>query len=212
MPHVETRIDGVWFPSVTTITGAQEKPWLKAWREKWGILALRKTNIATAVGTAFHDCVEQFLDTGTYAVHMDTYASCVPRVDAMMKSWVTWAASVDGVIEETELKVVSRQYTYSGTLDAIGTFEGLPMIVDWKTSSRIYPDMDLQLVAYSQAYKEERGKTIKHGLIVHVSKDKPKHKVTIKVFTLGRRVLNEFLKLRDAFDEIKFKSAGSENE
>jgi hypothetical protein len=202
MPHSETFINGVWHPSVSTIIGAQPKPWLNAWREKWGTLATRKMEIANAIGTAFHDCIEQYLDTGTFTVAMSTYDSCIPRVTGMMESWIDWAVNVDGTIDHTELKVISKTNTYSGTLDAIGKLGKTTMIIDWKTSSRIYPDMDLQLVAYAQAYKEQTGVDIKEGIIVHVSKDKPRYKLTTKTFKLGKRVFKKFLKLRQMFDDI----------
>jgi CRISPR/Cas system-associated exonuclease Cas4 (RecB family) len=203
MPHVESFIDGVWYPSVSTIIGATPKPWLQAWRDKWGDLATRKMEIAAAVGTAFHDCVEQYLDTGGFTVRIDKYASCVPRVMGMMESFIEWALSIDGIIEHTEMKVISKLYRYSGTFDAIGVIEGTDVILDWKTGSKIYPEMDLQLAAYAQAYKEEKGTNIKHGVIVHVSKDKPRYKVTVKGFKLGKRVLNKFLVLREMFDDVK---------
>ncbi len=80
----------------------------------------------------------------------------------------------------------------------------LQLIVgDWKTGSRIYADHALQLAAYAQAYKEQTGKEIKVGIIVHVSKDKPYHRVTVKTFKLGKRVFNKFLKLRAMFDDMK---------
>jgi hypothetical protein len=63
--------------------------------------------------------------------------------------------------------------------------------------------MDIQLVAYTQAYKEQTGQEIKQGMIVHVSKDKPRFKLTTKMFKLGKRTFNKFLKLRQMFDEIK---------
>jgi len=62
--------------------------------------------------------------------------------------------------------------------------------------------MDLQLVAYAQAYKEGTSVEIKQGMIVHVSKDKPHFKCTTKTFKLGKRVLKKFLKLRSMFDVI----------
>jgi hypothetical protein len=203
MPHTETFIDGVWYPSVSTVISAEPKPWLDAWREKWGQLAVRKTEIASAVGTAFHDCIEQYLDTGKFTVKMDTYASCIPRVTGMMESWVDWAVNVDGTIDHTELKVISKAHTYSGTLDAVGMIGKTPMLIDWKTSARIYPDMDLQLSAYAQAYKEQTGIDIKQGIIVHVSKEKPRFKLTTKTFKLGKRVFKKFLKLRSMFDEMQ---------
>lgn len=211
--HTETFIDGIWYPSATTIIGATPKPWLDAWRDKWGERAIRKMEIANAIGTAFHDAVEQYLDTHTWVIKMAKYSSCIPRVVCMMESWLTWARDVDGTIEHTELKVISRKYIYSGTLDAVGKIGKIPMLVDWKTSSRIYDDMQLQLAAYAEAYNEMNRNTgmdivykdIKDGLIVHVSKDKPAFKLTTKQFKLGKRVFGKFLKLRQMFDEIKEK-------
>lgn len=210
MPHVETFVDGIWHPSVSTVIHAEPKPWLDKWREKWGDLATRKLEIANAIGTEFHRCVEAYVTTQTYSVQPPitetsarTLVSCVPRVEGMMKSFVQWAVTIDGDIHDTELRVISRQHTYSGTLDAVGTFEGKPMLYDWKTSSRIYPDMDLQLVAYANAYKEMTGIELKEGMIVHVSKDKPRFKCTVKVFKLGKRVFGKFLKLRSMFDEMR---------
>lgn len=208
MPHSETFIDGVWYPSVSTVIGATPKPWLDAWREKHGAKAERKTAIANAIGTAFHDCIEQYLDTGSYVVQMDGYKSCASRVDDMVNSWVTWAESINGTIDHTELKVISRKHIYSGTLDAVGKIGKTHMLVDWKTSSRIYPDMGLQLVAYAMAYNEMSGSKIKDGLIVHVSKDRP-HKLTTKQFKLGKREFKKFLKLREMFDAVK---VGATNE
>ncbi len=196
MPHTETFIDGKWYPSVTTVMHAEPKPWLAAWREKWGSLAERKTNLAGKVGTEFHRCVEQYFDTGTFV-------SPCERVTGMMESFIDWAVNVNGTIDATELKVISKLHAYSGTLDAVGTLEKRLVIIDWKTSTRIYDDFALQLAAYAQAYKEQTGIEIKHGLIVHVSKDKPRYKLTTKEFKLGKRVLGKFLKLRDMFDDIK---------
>lgn len=219
MPHQELFIDGVWYPSVTTIMDVKPKPWLDAWRDKWGLLAARKTRIANAIGTEFHRCVEQWLDTGAYSVCAPTLdgipmPSTMTRVDGMVKSWVSWAVSIEGEIKHTELQVVSKAYTYSGTLDAVGTLYGNAMLFDWKTSSRIYDDMQLQLSAYAQAYNEElhrigslSSKTscrdVKDGIIVCTSKDKPHFRTTTKQFKLGKTPFKKFLKLRAMFDEMQ---------
>lgn len=216
MGHTETFVDGIWHPSVTTVMGAEPKPWLQAWYEKWGLLAYRKTRLASAIGTEFHRCVESWLDTGTYTVTAPavwvsdtagyTATSCIPRIEGMMRSFVGWAMSIDGEVHRTELTVVSRVHTYSGTLDAVGTLDGKPIIFDWKTSSRIYPEMALQLSAYAEAYREETGHAVGRGIIVHVSKDKPHHKVTTKMFKLGKRVFKKFLRLRAMFDKVQEKT------
>jgi CRISPR/Cas system-associated exonuclease Cas4 (RecB family) len=120
----------------------------------------------------------------------------------MMKSFVAWAESVDGTIDHTELKVVSKTHKYSGTFDAVGKIGKTRLLIDWKTGSSIYSDMDLQLVAYAQAYNEMTGSKIKDGLIVHVSKDKPHFKLKTKQFKLGKRVFKKFLELREMFDAV----------
>lgn len=213
MPHKELYIDGIWMPSVTTITGSQPKPWLDKWHDKWGVLAVRKTKIAGAIGDEFHRCVESWLNTGAYTVQApivdDEFElpSTMPRIEGMLRSWAKWAASVNCEIHETEMQIISRTHMYSGTMDAVGVFNRQLIVLDWKTSSRIYPDMDLQLVAYAQAYNEMTGSKIKAGLIVHVSKDKPHFKVTTKEFKLGKRVFNKFLELREKFGPIEKRKA-----
>jgi len=203
VPHTECFIDGVWFPSVSTIISSKPAPWLDAWREKWGERATRKVAIANAIGTAFHDCVEQYLDSGNFVPVMPEYESCIPRVIGMMESWIEWALSIDGTVYHTETKVISMKHIYSGTFDAVGAIDKTPMLIDWKTSSRIYDSMELQLAAYAFAYNEMTGAKIKDGIIVHVSKDKPHFKLTTKQFKLGKRVFAKFLKLRAMFDEIQ---------
>src|ERR1700682_3318259 len=189
MSHTETYVDGVWHPSVSTIIGAEPKPWLQAWRDKWGYLAEAKVTAANKIGTEFHRCVEGYLMSGEYRVSPDFSIQMQNRIHGMMESFVNWATMVDGDIHETELKVISRQHKYSGTLDAVGTFNRKPMLYDWKTSSKIYNEMQIQLVAYAQAYFEQTGIRIKEGLIVHVSKEKPDFKLTVKKFSLGKRPL-----------------------
>jgi hypothetical protein len=211
MPHQETFINGVWYPSVTTIIDAKPMPWLDVWREKWGILAERKVKIASAIGSEFHRCVEDYINAGTYVVRTATIDGFPlygtdKRIIGMMRSFVRWAKHVDGAVYHTEMSIVNRAHIYSGTLDAVGTLNGKPMLFDWKTSSRIYDDMQLQLAAYAEAYNERReskADCIKDGLIVHVSKDKPDFKLTTKAFKLGKRPFKQFLKLRAMFDDMK---------
>ncbi len=55
------------------------------------------------------------------------------------------------------------------------------------------PDMALQLSAYARAYEEMTGVKLKRGIIVLVSKDKPKHKLTVKEYKLDKLKFREFL-------------------
>lgn len=204
--HSETYIDGIWFPSVTTILGSQPKPWLEKWHERWkatekrGSLSERKSRLAGECGDAFHDGSEH-LSKGEVVEYPKNR-----RLGAMLERVEMWINVSGFVPKHTELKVVSRLHKYSGTLDATGTiltYKNEVVLIDYKSSSAIYSDFVLQLAAYAQAYFETTGIRIKRGFVVHVSKDKPGHKLTVKEYKLGKRELKMFLKIRETFDEVK---------
>ena len=192
--HSEFSSEGESWPSVTTILDAQPKPWLERWYCKWGRLADYKTRAASNIGTAFHKCVET-----------NTRLPDNARVDKMFNNFVNWADTIGLCIKEKELHVVSDIYHYHGTFDATGTLGKSKelLIFDWKTSSAIYSDMALQMSAYAQAYFEQSGIRVKRGIIVHVSKDKPLHKLTVKEYTLGPRLFKKFLKRLNEYREMK---------
>lgn len=190
MPHTEHYIDGVWYPSVTTILGDRPKPWLDKWYAENPVWAPRKTACANAIGTRFHVVAER-LAKGEFV-----YDAFPRRLQGMLERFEEWVQMSGVKIKESELHVVSKGHKYAGTFDAVGYLPGSKKLVlfDWKTSAGIYPDMELQLAAYAQAYKEQTGVEIKKGVIVLVSKDKPDHKIIVKEYSLGKRPIRAFLK------------------
>lgn len=195
MPHKAHSVNGEYYPSVTEILNGKPKPWLDAWKAKWGVWADRKVKAATDIGTDFHKSIEDV-----------NYIVKTLRTARMSENFWQWAANKGLKVKASELHVVSEMYQYHGTFDAVGYLKDKPKtlcLFDWKTSSGIYPDMGLQLAAYAQAYKEQTGIEIKRGIIVHVSKDKPHHKVTVKEYTLGKRLFKKFVKRKMEFDAMK---------
>lgn len=188
MHKADFLLDGKPCPSVTEILGDRPKPWLDKWREKWGVLADRKTACANAIGTRFHE--------GAEALVWDRQVLASGRVYNMLASFETWREESKFIPKQTELHVISRKHWYHGTFDAVGYLNGSKALVifDWKTSSAIYPEAAEQMAAYAIAYEEETGLKIKKGYIIHVSKDKPLHKLTEKGYTLGKRLRSKFLK------------------
>lgn len=154
---------------------------------------------AANVGTAFHDLAEKLTK------NEDVMAPANRRLYKMLVQFEAWRHKNALRVTHTELHVVSTVYKYQGTLDAIGYLAHRPKVLclfDWKTGSGIYSDMALQLVAYAQAYFEQTGVWIKRGIIVHVSKDKPHHTLTLKEYTLDKRLLNKFLKRLKTYREF----------
>ena len=129
----------------------------------------------------------------------------------MFDEWFKWWIQNPKIKPlHTELKVWSEQYRYQGTLDCIGQVGKKLIVIDWKSSKNIYPEMGMQLAAYAEAYKELHGKSIKTGLIVLVTKERP-HRLILKEFKLGKRLFNKFLKLRLAMPDRVCTATGVEN-
>ncbi len=183
-------LSGVRYPSVTEILSSGPKPWLDKWKAKWGILAERKVQAACNIGDHFDraatDIVNGYLPD--VSAHTRVFEMLVNFKNEFVKPY-------EFVAEAVQLHVVSQTHQYHGTFDAVGYVNGKEelCLFDWKTSAKIYPDMALQLAAYAIAYEEQTGLKIKKGYIVLVSKDKPKHSVTIKEYKLNKSVRQHFL-------------------
>lgn len=201
MPHKSyISPSGEAYPSVTEVLSHQPKPWLEKWKHKWGILADRKTQYANIVGASFHAWAEDLIHND------DVQLGISRRLDKMLTNFEAWRQKADFKVKDSEYHVVSHLYKYAGTLDATGFLGDKPRtlaLLDWKTSSGIYPDMALQLSAYAQAYLEQTGLEAKRGIIVHVSKDKPNHSLTVKEYKLNKSLFKKFLNRLKAFNEAE---------
>src|SRR3990167_8447247 len=64
-----------------------------------------------------------------------------------LNSFVAWYKEYKPKILETEFKVFSEKYGYSGTFDVLCKIDGKIMLGDWKTSSNIYNHFLCQLAS-----------------------------------------------------------------
>lgn len=72
---------------------------------------------------------------------------------------------------ESERCVYSRKYNYVGFLDAIAMKGKKRILVDFKSSNGIYPEMILQVAGYQIAWEEETGKRIDESIILQFHKE-----------------------------------------
>ena len=159
-------------PSVTNILDEYAKPWLGPWMAKAAgeytadnldtLVALdrdavadvvtraskRSSSAAMARGSEIHEAVDSFLSSG---VHGSDLAQVEAAVDF-----------VDRCVEEVlyhEATIFSVEYQYAGTADLIvvlrsaapvpPALRGRTAVIDWK-SGKVYPEVALQLTAYSR--------------------------------------------------------------
>ncbi len=108
---------------------------------------------AAEIGTAAHSMVEQ-------AVKGEEVTCPIADSEMAAKAWSSfeaykrWAENFAVKIVAQEIQLVSEQYRYGGTPDAIGLIGNQLALLDWKTSNGIYTDYLVQLAAYKNLWEE----------------------------------------------------------
>lgn len=120
-----------------------------------------------------YDDAEKAADIGTVAhamVEADLYKKpmdeIVKELDALpdedsrgkamdaFKAYRSWVTQSKLEILDQEMQMVSEEYKFGGTPDAIGQIGNELCLVDWKTSNSVYPDYLIQLAAYKHLWEE----------------------------------------------------------
>lgn len=164
-------IEGIEYPSVTTILGVLSKgDALLGWaakcavqyvREHAGKVGLEKAlelaafqwrdarDEAADIGTEIHDLIHKYIKFGK-----DANSVMRPEVENGFLAFLDWEKEHKVKWISTELQVVSRVHGYAGTLDAICLFDGKKYLIDFKSSKGFYDGFDMQLSAYRIAAAE----------------------------------------------------------
>jgi hypothetical protein len=151
-----------YIPSVTWICGHYPKgvgfyKWLadKGWDE-----AEAAKQAAGDKGSRVHKAIESLID-GEEITYETVFTNrngeeaelAVDEWDAIT-SFAEWCKDVKPKFLFSEITVISKEYGFAGTVDAIAKIDGQMYILDWKTSQSVWPEYELQLSAYKQALKE----------------------------------------------------------
>jgi hypothetical protein len=149
--------------SVTKILTVIDKPALRYWfgkevyfamakdpslSEKEALAAPYKTSDkAKNRGSAVHSIIESWKTISEVVGKEGPYKNYA-------MAFQDWLDDHDVEVLESERTVVSRKYGYAGTLDMLAEVNGRRTLIDVKTGKAIYPEVHLQLSAYSQALEE----------------------------------------------------------
>ena len=180
----QTAMGGRWydtplgsFPSITTILGTTAPPDKVASLENWrNSLGIEKANAvskkATDHGTNVHLLAERYLKKE--AVNAPINGQPVPYAD--MAAFNALKLKLDKIEEiwGQEVALYSTSLEVAGRCDLVGKFKGMPVIVDFKTASRVkgkkdIHDYELQLLFYATAHNEMFGTNITTGIILMVA-------------------------------------------
>ena len=156
MPTQPYLIDGERVPGTTTILSRfKESGALMYWAWDQGRQGkdFRETKQAAAdAGTIAHAMVEADIygttfDASAYAPEL------IEKAHGAFNAYQEWKQQTHLEVVESEVALISRQYRFGGTLDAVAV-RGSLALLDWKTSNGVYADYLLQLAAYGQLWNE----------------------------------------------------------
>lgn len=114
-------------------------------------------NKGSRVHQAIHDYVQgQEIRMDAQYMNHDTEQPeelTIEEYDAIV-SFDRWVREAKPVFVDTEKIVFNEEVGYAGTLDLIVKIEGVPYVVDVKTSKDIYLEHELQISSYKHALKD----------------------------------------------------------
>ena len=161
-------------PSVTTILDiTNDNAALDAWRQRVGDKkADQIRDEATGLGSLLHTHLENYIQ----GIPRQSGANVVRKLASNMADQIINR----GLVKINEVWGLESQLYYdglfAGTTDLIALYDGVPSILDYKTSKKIKAKKDIenyfcQLVAYAMAHNNLHGTDIKQGVIFMVTRD-----------------------------------------
>lgn len=162
---------GYWYagerlPGTTTVCGRfKDSSALMIWAFKQGqsgaASLYENSGKAADIGTCAHAMIESHINGADPLTALAGLADDPAMKDKAAQSfdnYLQWEhqSGIVLISKYQEIQLISPQYLYGGTPDAIGIIGGEHVLVDWKTSNGIYPDYLIQLAAYKEL--------IEHGI------------------------------------------------
>ena len=154
------------YPSVTTVLGAKEKPWLTEWQQSLGQSKAKKEMERCATrGTAIHEMAEKYLNNETNFTK--NYDAQHVRGFNQLKFKLN---QIDN-IRLQEAGLYSDRLKLAGRVDCIGEYDGVLNIIDFKTSNnnkseQMIEDYFIQCTAYAIMWHHMTGEAIERVTIL----------------------------------------------
>jgi len=120
---------------------------------------------AADTGTQAHEWAESWIKGEEPEIPDDE------RVRNCVISFLKWVKDSGIKLKTSERIVYSKKHNYVGILDADGKIKKDNIIVDFKSSNGIYPEMFFQVSGYWKAAEEESKVEYQRGYIVQFGKD-----------------------------------------
>jgi ATP-dependent exoDNAse (exonuclease V) beta subunit len=179
-------------PSVTSILKVIDKPALPRWAAKETAEYVGRTlkpgvmldeiaikNLVRDAKRAPWDKAEEAADIGSlvhrfaedFALGKDPALPVEARARRAVDQFLGWWNANHVEVIAAERKVYSEEFRFAGTVDLVARVNGRLAVVDYKTSTGIWPEYRLQLAAYASAWGEEQDENIVDRWCLRFGKD-----------------------------------------
>ena len=165
--------NGKSYPSVTTVLSILNEDIIKAWRDRVGEEeANRISGKASNRGTRVHSIVEKYLNNEDTTEFLPHIRQSLENLKPVLDENIT-------TIYGLEVPLFSEHLGVAGRCDCIAEFNGVPSIIDFKTSRYIKKKEKIsnyfaQGAAYSIMWEERTGLTAPNIVIImDVDHEKP---------------------------------------
>ena len=164
--------DNTIVPGVTTALNVLAKPALVPWANKLGLQGIDSSKYVDAlaqIGTLAHHMIECYL-SGVTPDLSDYTTEQIDKAENSVLSYHEWAKghAVEPIL--TEAALVSEELRYGGTIDCYAGLDGVPTLIDFKTSRAIWPEHLYQVAAYDYLLLEH-GYDVGAVMILQIGRD-----------------------------------------
>ena len=160
-----TTPNGRKYPSITTVLSILSEESIAKWRARVGDEEANKIGQrAAGRGTLVHSIVERYLlneDTTEFLPHIrQSLENLRPILDERL-----------GTIYGLEVPLYSAHLGLAGRVDCVAEFDGVPSIVDFKTSKRVkkkewITNYFAQMAGYAVMWEERTGRPITNTVVI----------------------------------------------
>ena len=161
------KVEGVKVPSVTRVVDGCFPKDLTHWALSIGQEEYDKViSEALEIGNDTHQWIEDYINYGHACIEPEDYIS------KSVNAFLDWTTEYNPEWVDAERKVYCDKYKYAGTVDAVAKINGRIVVIDFKTSKKIYKPYHLQVTAYAQAIKRMDGlRRWPLGIILRLDKE-----------------------------------------
>ena len=170
--------EGNKYPSMTTVLSVRNKQGLVEWRKRVGEeVANYIARTAAARGTAVHHMCEDYINNMSWNYPLDWAKhkkNFLPYT--LFKQLRNSVLQKVNNIYAQECGLYSDKYRVAGRVDCVAEYNGIPTIIDFKTSTKERTDewnesYYIQATGYAEMFEERTGIEIKQIAILVVTAD-----------------------------------------